>query len=115
MPVAGGGFEQCYNAQAAVAAGSLLVVAAQVVQAPNDKQQIEPMLDKIGLCRTRLAGRTRCWRTMATSARPMCRLCAAARIDPMIALGRRGASSVPVGALCRGASGARRPRRRSKP
>src|SRR6202167_2223840 len=27
MPVAGGGFEQCYNAQAAVAAGSLLVVA----------------------------------------------------------------------------------------
>src|SRR5882757_8234693 len=39
MPVAGGGFEQCYNAQAVVAAGSLLVVAAQVVQAPNDKQQ----------------------------------------------------------------------------
>jgi transposase len=28
MPVAGGGFEQCYNAQAAVAADSLLVVAA---------------------------------------------------------------------------------------
>ena len=27
MPVAGGGFEQCYNAQAAVAAGSMLVVA----------------------------------------------------------------------------------------
>jgi hypothetical protein len=33
MPVAGGGFEQCYNAQAVVAAGSLLVVAADVVQA----------------------------------------------------------------------------------
>src|SRR5882672_1937733 len=31
MPVAGGGFEQCYNAQAVVAADSLLVVAAQVV------------------------------------------------------------------------------------
>src|SRR5712675_518904 len=46
MPVAGGGFEQCYNAQAVVAAGSLLVVAAQVVQAPNDKQQIEPMLKR---------------------------------------------------------------------
>jgi hypothetical protein len=38
MPVAGGGFEQCYNAQAVVAADSLLVIAAQVVQAPNDKQ-----------------------------------------------------------------------------
>ena len=47
MPVAGGGFEQCYNAQAAVAAGSLLVVAVDVVQAPNDKQQLEPMLDKV--------------------------------------------------------------------
>ena len=29
MPVPGGGFEQCYNAQA---------VVADVVQAPNDKQ-----------------------------------------------------------------------------
>src|SRR6202043_4091997 len=45
--MAGGGFEQCYNAQAAVAADSLLVVAADVVQAPNDKQQLEPMLGKI--------------------------------------------------------------------
>ena len=48
MPVSGGGFEQCYNAQAAVAAGSLLVVAVDVTQAPNDKQQVEPMLDKLG-------------------------------------------------------------------
>ena len=40
MPVAGGGFEQCYNAQAAVAVGSLLVVAADVAQAVNDKQHI---------------------------------------------------------------------------
>ena len=46
MPVAGGGFEQCYNAQAVVAAGSLLVVATDVVQAANDKQQLEPMLEK---------------------------------------------------------------------
>ena len=47
MPVAGGGFEQCYNAQAAVASGSLLVIAADVTQAPNDKQQFEPMLGKL--------------------------------------------------------------------
>ena len=44
MPVAGGGFEQCCNAQAAVAAGSMLVAAADVVQAPNDKQQLAPVL-----------------------------------------------------------------------
>ena len=47
MPVAGGGFEQAYNAQAAVATGSLLVVSTDVVQAANDKQQIAPMLDKL--------------------------------------------------------------------
>jgi len=47
MPVAGGGFEQCYNAQAVVAEGSLLVVAIDVVQAANDKQQLQPMLDKV--------------------------------------------------------------------
>src|ERR1700757_1164236 len=33
MSMAGGGFDQCYNAQAAVAAGSLLVVASAVSQA----------------------------------------------------------------------------------
>jgi transposase len=47
MPIAGGGFEQCYNAQAVVAADSLLVVATDVVQAANDKQQLEPMLNKV--------------------------------------------------------------------
>jgi transposase len=47
MLMAGGGFEQCYNAQAVVVADSLLVIAADVVQAPNDKQQLEPMLGKI--------------------------------------------------------------------
>ena len=45
MPVAGGGFDQCYNAQAVVATESLLVIATAVVQAPNDKQQIAPMLE----------------------------------------------------------------------
>ena len=47
MPVAAGGFEQCFNAQAAVAADSLLVVAANLVQEPNDKQQVVPMLGEI--------------------------------------------------------------------
>jgi hypothetical protein len=47
MPVAGGGFEQCYNAQAAVAAESLLVVATDVVQAANDKQQLVPIAEQL--------------------------------------------------------------------
>jgi hypothetical protein len=44
MPVAGGGFKQCYNAQAAVDAETMLVVATTLTQAPNDKQQVQPML-----------------------------------------------------------------------
>ena len=73
MPVAGGGFEQCYNAQAAVAADSLLVVATDVVQAPNDKQQLEPMVDKLAALPRSWARRKRCWPTAAISARRMSR------------------------------------------
>jgi len=47
MKVAGGGFEQCYNAQAVVDTESLLVVVAYVTQAVNDKQQIQPALEQI--------------------------------------------------------------------
>jgi hypothetical protein len=47
MPVVGGGFEQCYKAQAVVVAESLPVIAVDGVQAPNDKQQIAPMLEKV--------------------------------------------------------------------
>jgi transposase len=47
MPVSGGGFEQAYNAQIAVDADSLLIVCYDVVQAVNDKKQVEPMLQKL--------------------------------------------------------------------
>jgi hypothetical protein len=41
------GFQQCYNAQVAVTVGSQLIVAGDVVQAPNDKQQLQPMVDQV--------------------------------------------------------------------
>ena len=44
MHMPGGGFEQAYNAQAAVDMATMLVVATNLTQAANDKQQIEPML-----------------------------------------------------------------------
>jgi hypothetical protein len=40
----GRGFEQCYNAQAAVEVATMLVVGQQVADAPNDKQQLQPTL-----------------------------------------------------------------------
>jgi transposase len=39
-----GGFDQCYNAQAAVDTDSMLIVANFVTQAGNDYQQVKPML-----------------------------------------------------------------------
>jgi len=47
MPVSGGGFEQCYNAQASVDTDTMLVVSSHMTQATNDKQQIAPALTKL--------------------------------------------------------------------
>ncbi len=47
MPVAGGGFEQCCNAQAAVDASTMLIMGIGVTQAPNDKNQITPMVETL--------------------------------------------------------------------
>ena len=88
MPVAGGGFEQCYNAQAAVAADSLLVVSTNVVQAANDKQQLAPMVERlkalpeeIGKPETLLADNGYFSAANVTA-------CEAAAIVPLIATGR---------------------------
>lgn len=47
MPNSGGGFGQCYNAQATVDTQTMMVLIAHVTQAPNDKREITPVLDKI--------------------------------------------------------------------
>jgi transposase len=40
-------FEQCYNAEAAVDAGSQVIVAADVTQEANDKKQVVPMVEQV--------------------------------------------------------------------
>jgi len=44
MKVAGGGFDQCFNAQALVDTESMLVLVAHVSQDTNDKQLVVPMV-----------------------------------------------------------------------
>ncbi|HQW10449.1 MAG: IS1182 family transposase [Steroidobacteraceae bacterium] len=88
MKVAGGGFDQCYNAQAVVATGSLLIVAAAVTQAANDKEQLLPMIEKLQALPKEL-GRTR--RILADSgylSQSNVEQCTAAGIEPLIAMGR---------------------------
>ena len=89
MPVAGGGFEQCYNAQAAVASGSLLVVVADVTQAPNDKQQLVPMLDKIDRLPDELGAVEALLADNGYFSENNVKACEAAGIDPFIAMGRQ--------------------------
>lgn len=88
MKVAGGGFDQCYNAQAVVATGSLLIGAAEVTQAANDKGQLMPMIEKLKSLPQEL-GRSR--RILADSgylSEANVAQCTTAKIEPLIAMGR---------------------------
>ena len=89
MPVASGGFEQSYNAQAAVAAGSMLVVAIDVAQAPNDKQQLEPMLGKIEALPEELGEAETLLADTGYFSAGNVEACEKAGVKPLIAMGRQ--------------------------
>jgi hypothetical protein len=88
MPVAGGGFDQCYNAQAVVAAGSMLVVAPEVTQAANDKEQLVPMLEKLKALPKELGRTGRILADSGYASEKNIEGCAQAGIEPLIALKR---------------------------
>ena len=88
MPVAGGGFEQCYNAQATVAAGSLLVITADVVQAPNDKREIEPALAALARLPEALGTPDTLLADNGHFSQANVEVCGQAKIDPLIAPAR---------------------------
>jgi len=89
MPMPGGGFEQCYNAQAAVAVGNLLVVAVDVVQAPNDKQQLEPMVAKLAALPEALGKPETLLADNGYFSAANVAAATAAGIEPLIAMGRQ--------------------------
>jgi transposase len=89
MPVHGGGFEQCYNAQAGVDAHTMLVVATTLTQAPNDKQQVEPILKvlqeqapKLGEAKTLIADTGYCSENNIKA-------CEQAKIEPLLSVARQ--------------------------
>jgi transposase len=88
MKVAGGGFEQCYNAQAVVATGSMLIVATEVTQAANDKEQLVPMIEKIQALPKELGRVKRILADSGYLSEANVEKSAAAKIEPLIALGR---------------------------
>jgi Transposase DDE domain len=88
MKVAGGGFNQCYNAQAAVATGSLLIVAAEVTQEANDKAQLLPMIKRLQGLPKELGRAKRILTDNGYFSERNVERCVAARIEPLIATGR---------------------------
>lgn len=87
MKVAGG-FDQCYNAQAAVDTGSMLIVGGFVTQAGNDSQQMQPMLDVLAQRREPLGQISHILADTGYFSAANVSACEAAGIAPLIAMKR---------------------------
>jgi transposase len=121
MPV-GTDFVQAYNAQAAVDAGSMLVVRHGCVQASNDKQQVEPMLDALRALPQQIGQAPETPITLVADSgffsQANVEACEAAKITPLIAQKREAHSGwlnrtlAPVPALPENANALERMRHR---
>ena len=65
------GFQQCYNAQAAVDADSQVIVACDVTQSASDRNQLKPMVEQIEAHNGRNPDRTvrGCWLLLGRESR----------------------------------------------
>ncbi len=88
MPVSGGGFEQAYNAQAAVDTESMLVVATGLTQAPNDKEQVKPMLENLAAQTRRLGKITGLIADTGFCSETNITACKTAGVAPLIAVAK---------------------------
>jgi transposase len=88
MPVSGGGFEQAYNAQAAVDAETMLVVATGLTQAPNDKEQVKPMLETLATQAERLGKVTGLIADTGFCSETNINACETAGVAPLIAVAK---------------------------
>ena len=89
MPVAGGGFGQCYNAQAGVDADTMLVVAVTLTQAPNDKQQVQPILKVLKAQEVKLGAATTLIADTGYCSDNNVKACEDAKMVPLIAVARQ--------------------------
>ncbi len=87
MPATGKGFEQSYNAQAAVDTQSMLVVATDIAQVATDKQQVAPMLEALGGLPEELGRVRRLLGDNAFFSAANVQSCVAAKIEPLLAAG----------------------------
>ncbi|HSO44109.1 MAG TPA: IS1182 family transposase [Rhodoferax sp.] len=89
MPQSGGGFEQSYNAQAAVDSKTMLVVATHVSQATNDMREMVPVLDKLTALPQALGRVTGLLADTGYCSAANVQACEAQQIEPMLAVKRQ--------------------------
>ncbi|MFM9886992.1 MAG: IS1182 family transposase [Burkholderiales bacterium] len=90
MPATGKGFEQSYNAQAAVDTESMLVVAIDMAQVAVDKQQLAPMLKVLAGLPKELGSVEQLLADNGYFSAANVETCVAAKIEPLLAAGRDG-------------------------
>jgi transposase len=90
MPATGKGFDQSYNAQAAVDSESMLVVATNIAQVAIDKQQVAPMLEALAQLPDELGRVKRLLGDNGYFSAANVERCVAAKIEPLLAPGRDG-------------------------
>jgi transposase len=90
LPATGKGFEQSYNAQAAVDTESLLVVATGMAQVATDKQQVEPMLEVLAGLPEALGRVEQLLADNGYFSAANVERCVLAGIEPLLAPGRDG-------------------------
>src|SRR3990170_7872797 len=88
MPAKGEGFEQSYNAQAAVDTESMLIVATEMAQVATDKQQIEPMLKVLASLPETLGSVEHLLTDNGYFSAVNVGRCVEAKIEPLLAAGR---------------------------
>ena len=88
MPATGKGFEQSYNAQAAVDTESMLVVAINMAQVATDKQQVEPMLEVLAGLPEELGRVEHLLADNGYFSAANVNSCIEAKIEPLLAAGR---------------------------
>ena len=90
MPATGKGFDQSYNAQAAVDTESMLVVAIEMAQVATDKQQVEPMLKELAALPKELGSVEHLLTDNGYFSAANVERCVQAKIEPLLAAGRDG-------------------------
>ncbi len=88
MPATGKGFEQSYNAQAAVDTESMLIVATGMAQVATDKQQVEPMLEVLAGLPEALGSVEHLLADNGYFSAANVETCVQAKIEPLLAAGR---------------------------